>query len=272
MIPRAFITEWRARAPWAEDAQIEQDLVLSRVLVEIFSDRTLAARFGFRGGTALNKLHLDAPSRYSEDIDLVQLVPGPIGEVVNPLQELLEDLLGNARVSLRKSSARLTYRFESETEPIVPLRLKIEIDTREHEPTSALVELPFTVESGWFSGATAIPTYPLDELMGTKLRALYQRRKGRDLFDLWLVIERGLIDPDAVVRCFLAYLEGQGLRVSRAEFEENLYAKVADGRFLADVAPLLRDAERFDPEAAFAIVMKELIARIPGDAWKGTPG
>lgn len=41
MIPRAHITAWRANAPWSRDAQVEQDLVLSRALVEIFSDPLL---------------------------------------------------------------------------------------------------------------------------------------------------------------------------------------------------------------------------------------
>ena len=36
MIPKDFITEWREQAPWITDAQVEQDLVISRALVEIF--------------------------------------------------------------------------------------------------------------------------------------------------------------------------------------------------------------------------------------------
>ena len=38
MIPRAHITAWRSRAPWSSDAQIEQDLVVCRSLVETYSD------------------------------------------------------------------------------------------------------------------------------------------------------------------------------------------------------------------------------------------
>src|SRR5262249_54076501 len=79
MIPRAAITAWRAFAPWLTDAQVEQDLVLSRAIVEIFSDPTLASSLVFRGGTALHKMFLTPPARYSEDIDLVQAAPGPIG-------------------------------------------------------------------------------------------------------------------------------------------------------------------------------------------------
>ena len=264
MIQQAFITEWRHTAPWASDAQVEQDLVLSRALVEIFSDSEIRRAVAFRGGTALNKLHLDAPRRYSEDIDLVQLSRGPIGDLINPLQRRLRGLLGSAAVSMRERSVRLLYRFESETEPVVPLRLKIEIDTREHEPILDLVHRRFEVKRGWFEGGADIPTYQMDELMGTKLRALYQRRKGRDLFDHWLVVQADLIDPDRVVSCFLAYMERQGLSVSRTQFEENLHAKMADRAFLGDVMPLLRPEGQFDAGAAFRVVMDRLVAKIPG--------
>ena len=43
MIPRAHITSWRAVAPWSTDAQVEQDLILSRALIEIFSNAILGA-------------------------------------------------------------------------------------------------------------------------------------------------------------------------------------------------------------------------------------
>ncbi len=73
MIPSDYITEWRAEAPWIEDSQVEQDLVISRALVEIFSHPHLSAALAFRGGTALYKLYVRPAARYSEDIDLVGL-------------------------------------------------------------------------------------------------------------------------------------------------------------------------------------------------------
>ena len=36
MIPRQNIIAWSKRAPWAEQRQIEQDLIISRALVEIW--------------------------------------------------------------------------------------------------------------------------------------------------------------------------------------------------------------------------------------------
>ena len=78
MIPAAYITNWRTKAPWPTDAQVEQDLVLSRALVEVFNIPLINQSLAFRGGTALHKLIFDPPGRYSEDIDLVQVRAGEI--------------------------------------------------------------------------------------------------------------------------------------------------------------------------------------------------
>ncbi len=63
------------------------------------------------------------------------------------------------------------------------MRLKIEINTREHFNVLRLKKIACKVENSWFSGECMLTGYELEELLGTKLRALYQRRKGRDLFD-----------------------------------------------------------------------------------------
>lgn len=132
VIPQAHITAWRATAPWGDDAQVEQDLVLSRAVIEIFAEPDLAGSLALRGGTALNKLFVQPPSRYSEDIDLVQTKPGAIGDVLNGIRRRLDPWLGRPRRSSSEASVTLTYRFESEVPPVRPLRLKIEINTREH--------------------------------------------------------------------------------------------------------------------------------------------
>ena len=94
MIPRDYVTRWRAHAPWAIDAQVEQDLVISRALVELFRIPGVAGRLAFRGGTALYKLHVTPPPRYSEDIDLVQVVPEPIGGTLDRMRSVLDPWLG----------------------------------------------------------------------------------------------------------------------------------------------------------------------------------
>jgi predicted nucleotidyltransferase component of viral defense system len=69
--------------------QVEQDLIISRALCAIFSDEYLSSRLAFRGGTALHRIYISPPSRYSEDIDLVQTVAEPIGKVFDKLREVL---------------------------------------------------------------------------------------------------------------------------------------------------------------------------------------
>jgi predicted nucleotidyltransferase component of viral defense system len=272
MIPFDYITEWRATAPWVQDAQVEQDLVLSRALVAIFQAPDLAGFLAFRGGSALYKLHLTPAARYSEDLDFVQTTPGPIGAVLDAVRGALDSWLGMPRRSLKEGGATLTYRMESEGAPALPMRLKIEINSREHFSVFRIERRDFTVDSRWFAGSASIPTYTLDELLGTKLRALYQRRKGRDLFDLWLAQGRAPVDPERVIACFLQYLGHAGLTVSRAEFEANLEAKTADPRFLGDIAPLLSPRCPWDPAAATRYVRDELLARLPGDPWRGGSG
>ena len=269
MISRAFITEWRRAAPWVEDAQVEQDLVISRSLVEIFSHSSVSENLAFRGGTALFKLHLPA-ARYSEDIDLVQIVPGAIGPVLSALRSGLDGWLGRPKRDFSEGRVTLLYRFSSEGSPPTPLKLKIEINTREHVALHGIEPRPFKVHSSWFTGEAMVPTFGLDELLATKLRALYQRKKGRDAFDLWYALSNGRVLPERIVRATLRYLGAEGHSVSRAEFEENLFAKQADPRFRQDIGKLLVPGLTFDIDEAIAVIRDRLVARFPGDEWKGT--
>ena len=132
MIPHDHITAWRSRAPWIQDFQVEQDLVLSRALVEIFSEPVLAEGLAFRGGTALHKLHLKSAVRYSEDIDLVQIDAGPAGPIMNAFRDVLDPWLGQPQWRQTRGRVSLVYRFEPENTPPMRMRLKIEINSREH--------------------------------------------------------------------------------------------------------------------------------------------
>lgn len=178
MIPQAYITEWSQQVPWQSNEQVEQDLVICRALVEIFSDEWLAGCLAFRGGTALHKLYLQPQPRFSEDIDLVQITGEPFGPIVDRIRERLS-FLGEPKRSPKAHNFTLYYRFESEFPPVINLRLKVETNTREHFTVLGLQQLPFIMKSSWFDGHCHITTYRLEELLGTKLRALYQRRKGR---------------------------------------------------------------------------------------------
>ncbi len=145
----------------------------------------MSRQLRLRGGTALNKLHFSQPLRYSEDIDLVRTEAGPIGPILNAIRASLEPWLGRANFTQSTVSPKLRFRVDAEDpQAAAPIRLKVEINTREIEEFDPLVAIPFEVENPWFSGAVDIPTFSPEEMLATKLRALLQRNKGRDLFDL----------------------------------------------------------------------------------------
>jgi predicted nucleotidyltransferase component of viral defense system len=264
LIARDYITEWRGEAPWVTDAQVEQDLVISRAVVEVFQVENLARRLAWRGGTALYRLHLLPGVRYSEDIDLVQITPEPIGEIFDSLRAVLDPWLGDPRWVLKEGRVSLLYRFSSEEMPPKPMKLKIEINSPEHFTELGHAHLHFEVRSRWWSGAATVTTFTIEELLGTKLRALYQRRKGRDLFDLWYALAAGSASAERIVSCFGRYMKESGLHVSRAQFEKNLTKKLSDPLFRADITPLLRPGTTWDLDNAAAVVMDRLVCRLPG--------
>lgn len=262
MIPQALIREWHTTAPWQTWVQVEQDLVICRAVVEIFSHPLLAESLAFRGGTALHKLHLAPPARYSEDIDLVQVRPGPIGPIFDAARGCLDPWLGKPKRELGPGVVTLTYRLAAEGPPPEPMRLKIEINSREHFAELGLERRQFAVASRWFQGNCEIVTYSLAELLGSKLRALYQRRKGRDLFDLWLGLTRGVAEPSAVIACFRRFMAASGSAVSAVVYRQNLERKLADREFCGDMEGLRRADVAYDLPGAAQLVLDKLVNRI----------
>lgn len=154
----------------------------------------------------------------------------------------------------------ILYRFESEMPPIVNLRLKIEINTREHFSVLGLQDFPFRVENSWFSGETTINTYKLEELLGTKLRALYQRRKGRDLFDLYWSLKQGNVDLEQVLACYQKYMEFVVDKVpSKKQFLANMEDKMQDQEFLSDMRAIIRPGINYSPQEAWTLVKEKLV-------------
>jgi len=261
MIPLDYITAWRVNAPWSQLSQIEQDLIICRALIELYTHPVVAKNLAFRGGTALFKLHLP-PARYSEDIDLVQMQAGPIGQIMDAVQEKINPWLGIPR--RKQSEGRVTLIWRVESEEGFPLRLKVEINSREHFTVLGYQQFEFRMASRWHTGSALISSYRIDELLGTKLRALYQRKKGRDLFDLWQTAKTLAVNPETVVSCFLQYMEYEEHQISRAEFEMNLFEKLDDSRFLGDISPLLTTGNSWDSRAAARYVLDSLAPLIDG--------
>lgn len=262
MINRAAIIEWSAQVPWKDNAQVEQDLLISRTLVDIFSDKFLASQLAFRGGTALHKLYLSPQPRYSEDIDLVQITAGPIKPIMYRLGEVLK-WIPNRVTKQKRYNNTMLFRMESEIPPTVQLRLKLEINCFEHFTQMGLVKFPFRVNSQWFEGKCELTTYHLEELLGTKLRALYQRKKGRDLFDLYVALTQKNPNLNDIMRCYNRYMT---FTVEQPptynQFIQNMDEKMQDNDFLNDSQMLLRPELSFNAVGAYSLIKNRLIERL----------
>jgi len=263
MIPRPFIAQWKDHAPWRSNEQIEQDLIISRALVEIFSDEFLKENLAFRGGTALHKLYLNPAPRYSEDIDLVQIEAGPIGPILQRLDEVISFFEEQRSVRQKANNNTILYRFASEYSPEIRLRLKVEINCREHFSVLGFFHFPFEVENEWFTGSANLTTYDPNELLGTKLRALYQRRKGRDLFDLHYADQHLELDYDKLIRCYQEYMASVVKKPpTQKQYMRNIKEKRTDADFVGDMEGLLRPEISYDQEKAFDWLTNNIITKL----------
>ena len=253
-------------APWGVNVQVEQDLIICRALCSIYSDAFLSEHLAFRGGTALGKLYLSPQPRYSEDIDLVQVKAEPIKETIDHLRDALA-WLGEPVVKQKKHNNTLVFKVQPTEADAGEIHLKVEINCKEHFCVLPMVHVPFSVRNGWYNGQCEVLTYELAELTGTKLRAVYQRRKGRDLFDLWkiLTLAPGL-DKDKVMQSYERYL---GFTASHLptykEFVMNLEEKLEDKEFLADTDIILGPGVEYDAQTAWEVVKENLVDRLIKD-------
>lgn len=262
MIPRSFIAEWREDHPWRDVGQVEQDLVISRALVELFRNELLSDHLAFRGGTALHKLFMQPAARHSEDIDLVQLKPVDMADIMAAIDQAIAPWLGSGTHERDRGNYVLKYHFLSEIEPVKEMTLKVDLNTGESFAVRGILRRDFAVDSSWFRGTATLPTYELEELLATKLRALLDRRQGRDLFDLWLALTGTDANPGEIVRMFVEYLLRWGRRISGAEFQRNLEQKLDDPSFRLDIEGLLRPeiADAYDVDDAGTLVSERLLA------------
>lgn len=213
----------------------------------------------------MHKLYLHPQARYSEDIDLVQLHSGPAKPMLEAIRDQLLFLGGknDRQVKLNEHNCTVYYHFETEAPPPPRIRVKIEINTREHFNVLGLKKETFSVDNPWYQGGAEVTTYQPEELLGTKLRALYQRKKGRDLFDLHYALENLEIDIDKIIECFHVYMGQQDNKVPTArEFELNLEDKVQDDEFTGDIMALLRPEIEYVQDKAFEMIMSEIISKL----------
>ncbi|MDF1655664.1 MAG: nucleotidyl transferase AbiEii/AbiGii toxin family protein [Coxiellaceae bacterium] len=265
MILQSDITQWKSKVLWPYLDQVEHDLVLSRAICELYSSPEVSNNLVFRGGTALHKLYFDKPGRFSEDLDFVQKEAKPIGETISAVRACLDPWLGKPKWKQGHGRFTLYYKFETEIEPIIQRKVKVEINTREHFNVLQYNHIKYSVDSSWYKGSASIVTYQLEELLGTKLRALYQRRKGRDLFDFWYAFsEHSDIDIENMVKTFFVYMNRGNTPITHQQYAENLELKRDSKVFNDDIVPLLAPgiAKQYEVQAAYDILFSRVIPRM----------
>ena len=233
MIPSPTITAWSVDHPWPKADQVEQDLLLAQAMCEIANDPQLGEELVLRGGTALHKLFFEKPYRYSEDLDYTRTSPGGIGPIFDKLRELGKKM--GYDVSIKNGEhPKVYWRYRSNSD--ARRKIKIEINTRDRNHVDPLQEKTLSISTNWIEQSASIRTFSLDELIATKIRALYQRRKGRDLFDIWLALENNLINTDHVAHIFEMY---RPENTSGSQLIDNLQQKLHDYDFCHDCNHLI---------------------------------
>ena len=276
-LTRQDVLEHQAKVPWPAIEQVEQDLLLCRCMKAIFQDKFLRSQVAMRGGTLLHKVRLAPAARYSEDIDLVVVGERPEGHIKKGLVRVLEDVLGKPikfswdQVFLtlrnRVQPSRI-LRLNYEVPPaaaLAPLVVKIEANVNERQPFLPLQEDRFEFDFRGEHEVVPIIGYNIAELLGTKMRALFQRDKGRDIFDLyWALLNSNpaVITPN-VINAFEHYLRREKAVPRRGDFLQALDRRMASRGFRQDMAPLLRSGLTFNIDEARMIVQERLLNQLP---------
>lgn len=267
------------QVPWPNLRQVEQDLLLCRAMTALFDDAFLKTQIAMRGGTLLHKVHLAPASRYSEDIDLVVIGDRPDEHVRKAINRVLLGVLGRptssawqavklaVRNAVKPSKVlRVIYRVPSVAEPRgMPLEIVIEANVTERKSYRPISLLPFSYLFRDEIVATTVNGFEIHEMLGTKMRALFQRRRGRDLFDLyWALTEAETpVNPAEIIELFLYYLQQEGTVAKRDEFIGLLQSHLNDRGFLTDMNALLRTGIAYDPIAAGDYVIGCLLKLLP---------
>ena len=248
---------------WADEQGLpdllfaELDYRLVKTLEALYSDDFLSKRLCMKGGTAINKLYLAETSRLSVDLDFNHL--GSKEEVQKEkraVRELIMELLKkqdnsyDVHYERPYGLTRIKARYKTVGVPIQ--NFKIEISHVERFPIIS----PLKKKIKTPDGLADVVTYTLEELTATKLRALLERFKGRDIYDLFFISQLKP-DPTVIRKMFLYYFYR-----SRKVFNPNVHYKslvrrYESGNYADDVSAFVKPTVTFDLNTA----AKEVISQ-----------
>ncbi len=223
---RNLETEWGLR-----EEVIEKDYVIGWLLWGIGSDEVLRDAWVFKGGTCLKKCFFET-YRFSEDLDFTVLPGGPFApeEVLPILRGLLERVYEESGVDFaaqppraklrpngRSAEGRIYYRGPRMA-PLVAM-VKLDLDSSERvarPPVLRSVSHPF---SDRFPSEGQVRCYSFDELFAEKIRALGERCRPRDLYDVVNIHRHSELrnEPGHVRQALIEKCESKGVAIPTFE-------------------------------------------------------
>ncbi len=183
-----------ARRTGSGRSAIEKDFVISALFIILTSSPNFSKytrRMSFRGGTCLKKVFYPDEMRFSEDLDFSGLTPAECGGFHAAMNELIGKDLGATSFT----ETRVQYDNERGLDFLVfytsVLRQKnhIAFNLSTTKAMKKAKNMDVHVEPYFTSLHPAIPTMNIDEIIAEKVRALLQRTKPRDVFDVWFLME-----------------------------------------------------------------------------------
>ncbi|MFW6082930.1 MAG: nucleotidyl transferase AbiEii/AbiGii toxin family protein [Chloroflexota bacterium] len=258
----------RAVRTWADERGIpdltlaELDYRLEHALQAIYADPFLENRLFLKGGTALNKFYLPNQGRLSVDLDFNAV--GPREQVLEERTRFSQRVMNALEQQDRAYEFAYRWRYEQATvyarytplTGVAQQRLKVEISFIERFAILGPERRTLSVLPS--KGGVTVNTYHLEELASTKLRALYSRRKGRDIYDLFHIADCDL-NRAAVRKMVLYYFYRANQIFHYPTFVANVEQKMARRSFRDDVRGLIRTGGSWDWSAASERVLDHYV-------------
>lgn len=251
---------------------VEQDMILDRLVVEIANDAYLSEALVLKGGTCLHKLWLAEPWRYSKDLDFERTDDTPMGPVFDGLRAAGQraGFTAKARTSPGELLSHVVYRGAfADGEP---MRISIDVPTSPPATPARSAKRSLTVQDSGYTDAADVPVVTPAEIIASKAAAIFGRMQPRDAFDVWVAHKAQLVTAADAAECFEHYHQPSW---TRQRALENFASKIADRWYRDMLLGFGRQApQRFDIDAcseAVEALIEECAKRLVAPRTEHTP-
>lgn len=241
MISQDGLDHWNNVVAWDTNIEVEQDLILARFIVEAANDPLLSQAVVLKGGTCLNKIWLDSPWRYSEDLDYQLVHDSNIKEITKAFQEIGEKF-GFSRIN-HDSNVWLSHVFMvDQSLEGDRLRIKVDVQKKPLHPEASVSQEEFQVDNPWFQGKASVLSISPQEILASKVIAIYQRRQPRDLFDIWAALRIELVAAEDIAAAYGRYRPPNPEHWTSRQAARSLIERVNEQEYISNLKYLARHA------------------------------